>query len=247
MREPLVVYQYPGALGLPSVSPPCLKVQLAFRLMGLEHRVVDLGSPWEVRRESPTGRVPCVDFGDDRVADSVAILDAAEERFPHVALSPADPAERARDRLWEHFATDTLYWLGFYQRWVVPEHRRRMLDATFRGRALPLRLAGRLILGPMLARRARGQGIAGWPRRQADAAVGRAFATVEHGLEGGPFLGGRDAPARGDVALAATLVQVPYGDVMPRIAALLAERPAVVTLVQRVFAAAETRLPDWFS
>ncbi len=52
----IVLYQYPGGSGVPSVSPPCVKVYLALRYIGVEHEVVDIRSPAKVRGLSRTGR-----------------------------------------------------------------------------------------------------------------------------------------------------------------------------------------------
>lgn len=241
----LTLLQYPGGDGLPSLSPPCLKVQLALRLMGLPFDVENARSPFEVSRRSPTGRVPALRIGERWIAESVTILDLLGEEFPDASIAPSDPSVRAHDRLWDCFATDTLYWLGVYQRWLVPRQRRRMLHATF-GRRTALRLVAGAIMGPMLRRRARAQGIGGLSEAQARAAFVRALATAEDGIGAGPFLQARDRPGRGDAALAAIMVQTGHGDAMPEVFAEVRRRPQLVAHVRATFDAAGLPVPPWW-
>jgi glutathione S-transferase len=247
MSDEIVLLQYPGRDGLPSLSPPCLKVHLALRLMGVEHRLDNARSPFEVARRSPTRRVPALRLDGRWIAESTNVLDAVEARFPERALSPADALERAHDRLWEHFVTDTLYWLGVYHRWLIPENARRVLDATFGKGPSPARIATALVLVPMLSRRARGQGIAGLSREQAARALVRALDTAHDGLAGGPFLERRPRPGRGDCALAAFVVQLGFGGALGKALALVRERPALFAHVARVFQAAQLPVPGWWS
>ena len=81
MSDEIVLYQYGGMGPLPSLSPPCLKVFLALRLIGAPHRVENLGSPREVACTSPTKRVPAIEYRGERVAESIRVMDRLEELF----------------------------------------------------------------------------------------------------------------------------------------------------------------------
>lgn len=50
---------------------------------------------------SPRGEVPALVDGDLALFDSTVILEYVEERWPHPALLPPDPAGRARARMTE--------------------------------------------------------------------------------------------------------------------------------------------------
>jgi len=52
----------------------------------------------EVLRVNPTGKVPVLVDGDVVVWDTLAIAEYLAEKFPALALWPADPAQRARAR-----------------------------------------------------------------------------------------------------------------------------------------------------
>ena len=73
----------------------------------------------------------------------------------------------------------------------------------------------------------------------------RAFATVAAGLEGGPFLAGRQAPGRGDLACVALLAQVGFRRTMPAIETRLREHTALPGYVVAVYEACGAAAPHW--
>lgn len=209
--EEIVLYQYGGTNTVPSLSPPCLKVFLALRRLGLPHRVENLTSPFQVWRKSPTARVPAITMGGATIADSVFILDRLQDAHPLAELWPKDPSERAIDRLWDCFATDTLYWQGFYLRWLVPENRQRVLDASFGAGVSVRKTMVKVIGGTMLKQRAKGQGIGGRAPQDVQTSFRTSMTMVEAGLGTGPFLQSRRQPGRGDLAVAAHFAQFSVG------------------------------------
>jgi glutathione S-transferase len=66
-----------------------------------EEQVVALDMPdtaQNIRKFSPSGRVPALIDGDVTVWDSLAIAEYLNEKFPEKRLWPKDPAQRARAR-----------------------------------------------------------------------------------------------------------------------------------------------------
>jgi len=243
VSEEVVLYQYGGMGKLPSLSPPCLKVDLALKILGAPHRVVNLSSPGEVKKHSPTQRVPAIDYKGTKTAESILVLDRLQELFPDGALWASEPGTRAQDRVWDCFVTDTLYWLGFYLRWLVPEARETALDG-FLGSGFSLKKFGmRLYAKTVLAKRARGQGVGLRPAEEVRDAYLRGLDMIVDGLEGGPFLGGRSRPGRGDVSVAAHLAQLTFRREQPPVQALLEGRGALVDHVAAVFEAAGLDAP----
>ena len=51
----ITLYQYPGGDGLGSVSPPCLRVDMALRWIGIKFERRDLRRGGEVLRVRPLG------------------------------------------------------------------------------------------------------------------------------------------------------------------------------------------------
>lgn len=233
---------YPGRDGLPSPSPPCTKVFLALRYCGLPHRVVaPKGDP---RRASPTRRLPALALGGEVLCDSVRILDRLEALETPRSWAPKKPRERARDRAWELFANEHLYWRGVYLRWVEPENAARTVRRVLPPFPAPLRaLVGRLAVRTA-RRRARGQGIGLFSRERVRDDVLRALDTYEEALGEGPFLEERDRPGRADFAAAAHLPQFTYAGISPWAAERLRERPRLCAYVGRVYEACDLPAPD---
>jgi len=219
---------------------------MALRRLRLEHRVVNLRTVFQVRRVSSTGRVPVFQVGEERIVDSMAILDFLQERDADGVLFPSYPAERARDRLWDHFATDSLYWMGVYLRWMVPGHRKRLLEAMFGTGFSPRKLLVRLVFAPMMMRRARGQGTGKRSRAGVERALTRSLEMIEAGLEGGPYLGGRETPGRGDLAVASYLAQVGWRGALPGPLKQVQRSTALVEHVGRTFRSCGLERPEGF-
>lgn len=241
----LRLYQFPGGDGLSSLSPPCVKVEMALRQLGEEHEVVLFKSTMEARRASPSGRVPVLEVDGEKMVDSVLILDELERRNPEAGLFPRDPRERVIDRLWEHFANDHMYWLGFTRRWVIPETRELFFTAVFGRMPFPARLYVRGLAMPSIASRAQGQGTGLKSAERVDADIVRAFEMVETGLGDGPFLQGRNEPGRGDLAVASIAAQLGFRDTMPTLQEEFLGRPGLVEHVRGVYDAVGMPRPRW--
>ena len=88
-------------IGNKNYSSWSLRPWLAMTVLGIpfqEQRIplyVE-GAKEKLRAYSPAGKVPCLVDGEQRVWDSLAILETLAERHPGVW--PADPAQRARAR-----------------------------------------------------------------------------------------------------------------------------------------------------
>ncbi|HEX7037948.1 MAG TPA: glutathione S-transferase family protein [Pseudomonadales bacterium] len=105
------MYLWSGTLSVFSA-----KVRIAAKEKGLALELREL--PWsrtagwsksaEFLAVSPRGQVPVLVDGDLAVFDSTTINQYLDERYPEPALMPADPAARARCRMWEDLADDLL-------------------------------------------------------------------------------------------------------------------------------------------
>jgi glutathione S-transferase len=87
-------------LGNKNYSSWSMRAWLAMRTAGapFEEHVFHLGEPGvrdQVRRVSPTGRVPALNSGQVVLWDSLAIMEYLAERFPEAGLWPAEPEARA--------------------------------------------------------------------------------------------------------------------------------------------------------
>ena len=73
------------------------------------------------------------------------------------AKSTIEPQQAIRDRLWEHFVNDHMYFVGFYLRWVA--NADRTIDAMFRKMPWYVKLGVRYQYLPAARRRANYHGI----------------------------------------------------------------------------------------
>ena len=240
----ITLYQFPGGDGVGSISSPCLKVDLALRLVGVEYELVNVSSPKQARQVSPTGRLPAIEIDGRQISDSTRILDELERRFDAPWLS-ATEQQQVRDRLWEHLVNDHMYWGGFYLRWVDSIDSPGFIEALFGRMKLPARWIARAIVCPRQRKRAMIHGSGGKTRDEILSELTRGLEMIEIGLEGGPFLQGRDSPGRGDLAIAGLLGQAGYRDTLAEASGRLLARRPIVKQIEGVFEACGAELPRW--
>jgi glutathione S-transferase len=95
------------------VSPYVRKVALALAFKGIEYQlvpVVPIGDdqPALFKENSPTGKIPLLQVGDDFITDSAIICYWLEREFPEVPLLPANNLLAAK-ALWFHeYANSTM-------------------------------------------------------------------------------------------------------------------------------------------
>lgn len=213
---------------------------LALAYSGLPHSIEKVfGS---AKRISPTGRLPVLALGEERITDSVAILDRLEQLALPRPIGPAEPKARAHDRLWEHYVNDTIYWQGLYMRWCVPENHRRLMNLVLGERLSLRKLIGRTLITREVLRRARGQGIGLKSADQVRAQLVRSLELIEAALPAAGFLAG-EAPGRGDFAVAAVTCQSNFRGLTPDMGEAVAARPKIMAHVRAVFAACELPCP----
>ena len=93
------------------LSPFVRKVCVAAAEKGIDYELV-ARSPGNADAEfaaaSPFGKIPAIEDGDYRLADSTAIVTYLEAKQPAPALLPAEPQARGRAMWFDEFA-DTIY------------------------------------------------------------------------------------------------------------------------------------------
>ena len=68
---PIKLFQFPRMLGIPNLSPFCCKLETWLRITGIPYEVVDMPDP----RKAPKGKLPFIEDGGVRIADSSLIVD----------------------------------------------------------------------------------------------------------------------------------------------------------------------------
>jgi len=70
-RPTIKLFQFPRMFGIPNLSPFCCKMETWLRIAGIPYEVVDTADP----RKGPRGKLPFIDDGGIRVADTSLIVD----------------------------------------------------------------------------------------------------------------------------------------------------------------------------
>ncbi len=240
----IVLYQYPGGAGVGSISPPCLRVDLALRWLGVEFERRDLRRGKQVAEVSRTGRLPVLDIGDERFVESTRILDELERRYdaPWRVDSEQDAAHL---RVWEYAINDYFYWCGYYLRWVDPAGRERFLDALL-GRAPWLtRFMVQKMFVPRQRRRGLVHGVGGRERSDVLAEIERGAELLVTELRGGPFLLGRQTPSRADLTTTSLFSQAGFRDSMPEVRRIVDDAVEIAPYLRRVYELVGGERPRW--
>jgi glutathione S-transferase len=229
-----VLYQLPPVFSLLSLSPYCAKVQLGFRLKKLEYKVVNL---LFADRINPRSKLPYVVWGDRKLEDSTAILEAIDREGDAPSLIPSDPKMRAEAHLLEDWADESLYWQGVYAKFCDEAHWKLLLP-EFRSH-FPALLRP---VGPLVARRQTlakldAQGLSRRAPELVRAEFCRHLDSLEARLEGRRWLVG-DSMSIADVAVTAMLWQL-LPEYTPWHAAKLESRTRLTGLIASVRAAAK--------
>lgn len=110
----LKLYQFPRTGRLPNDSPFCLKAETYLRLAGLPYETV-VAPPFK----SPTGKLPMLLDGAQKVPDSSAIVAHLETVLGPKALDASlSAAQRAQSHLLQRLVEEHLYWAMLWMRWL---------------------------------------------------------------------------------------------------------------------------------
>src|SRR5687767_760457 len=113
---PILLYQPPGAWGLPSVSPFCLKLETWLRMAEL---------PFEVGSPSPTGapkgKFPYVEVNGETIADSHHIIERLTRDRGVTLDEGLSPADAARGWALRRMLEEGTYFILVYERWLTDE------------------------------------------------------------------------------------------------------------------------------
>ena len=108
------LYQFKPAFGLPNASPFCMKVETYLRMAGLPYACPRGASV----TQAPKGKMPYIEDGDKRVADSSFIVDYLKQTYGDKLDAHLSAHERAIALSVQRLIEEHLYWAAVYARWV---------------------------------------------------------------------------------------------------------------------------------
>lgn len=131
------LYQYEPALGLPSASPFCLKLETYLRMAQLPF-VAPLVTLRDIGR-APKGKLPYVQDGTTVIADSNLIIDYLKTTYGDRLDVWLSAEQRAVALAFQRLLEENLYWALLYSRWMEPKGWADIKDVFFGKMPRPLR------------------------------------------------------------------------------------------------------------
>ncbi len=242
----IILYQYLGGDGVGSISPPCLRVDLALRWLGVEFERRDLRRGGDVTDVSPTGRLPVLDIDGERFVESTRIIDELERRFD-VPWTVESEQDAAHLRLWEYAINEYYYWCGYYLRWIDPSGRKLFLAALLGRAPWFTRFMVQKMFVPRQVRRGTLHGVGGRDKKDVLAEIERGLQLLVTELRGGPYLLGRDRPSRADLTVTSLFSQAGYRGAMPEVLRFVEEAVVVKPYMLRVYDTVGGEKPRWLT
>ncbi len=131
----LTAYHLPGAWGLPSVSPFCLKLDAFLRMTGIPHKAVTAATPFG----GPKGKAPWIEHEGKRIGDSGFIIEYLRTRFSVDPEKGLSAAERGVGLALRRLIEENLYWTMVYDRWMVDDNWKTFRNTVLGGIPIPTR------------------------------------------------------------------------------------------------------------
>jgi len=217
----------------PAQTPFTEKVRRALLYKGLDFELVEPTAPEDYRRFSPkTGQLPVLDLDGEHVPDSTEILLKLDQVYPEPPLLSPDPTVAVQQRQLEEWADESFLW-------YFMKYRRMAMGDDY---AAPLPLAGEGAAQPPRPKRSSAwRRIGAWLRAGGTWERPHTALLREVGLrldDLANFLGARpffyaERLSMADLAVYSMLVTL-REDRIPGSALLLAARPTLIALLERV-------------
>ena len=194
------LHQFPTGLGLPNLSPFCMKVEVWLRLAGLPYEIAVDRVPFK----APLKKLPMVEDGGRVIADSHSILEELARTHAVDLDAGLTPAERATALAFTRLCSEHLYWAILYSRWAE-ESGWNTVKPVFFGFLPPV--ARQLVSG--FARRStlsqlQGHGLGRHPRAEIYRRAAQDIAAIADTVGAKPYFLG-DRPTTVDATLYAFL------------------------------------------
>jgi len=134
MQE-IIVHQIPGAWGLPSTSPFCLKLETCLRMGNIPYQPVTDATPFK----GPKKKLPWIEHNSLKIGDSGFILDYLKQVFGLDLNSGLSAREMAVSHSMKRLIEENLYWVMVHDRWLVESNWTSFRNIVLGGIPEPVR------------------------------------------------------------------------------------------------------------
>ncbi len=110
----ITFYQFPRLLGVPNMSPFCLKLETWLRMAELKYDIHEVADP----RKAPKGKLPYINDDGTVIADTALIIDYLKKQYSVTLDQHLSVTDRAVAHAFGIMLEDHLYWALMYNRWV---------------------------------------------------------------------------------------------------------------------------------
>jgi len=203
----IVVHQIPGAWGLPSTSPFCLKLETCLIMAGIPYRTVIDATPFK----GPKKKLPWIEHKGLSMGDSNFILEYLAEEFGCHLNADLSDQERAVSRSMKRLMEENLYWVMVYDRWMVEKNWNLFRDVVLQGIPRPVRYLFAPIARRGVGRQLKGHGMGLHSKAEIHSIGMKDIGAIADFLGGKKFLMG-DSPTEIDAVaygLLANIMQAP--------------------------------------
>lgn len=108
------LHQFPSKMGVPNLSPFCMKVEAFLNAAGLPYDVVKQPDP----RKAPLGKLPMIVDGQVQVPDSHHIIRYFSDTYDIDLDAHLSAPEKAVAHAFARMIEERLYWIFVFNRWV---------------------------------------------------------------------------------------------------------------------------------
>lgn len=205
------------------ISPYCTKIRKVLAYKRLPYRIEEYGGlrALKVKSLSAAGKLPVLDYGGERIAESSKIAAFLDQRHPSPPLVPSS-LDAALVHMLEDWADESLYWYELWLRQYEEGALDRAVAAACEGRPAWEHVLFKIGMGGH-KKKVIAQGLGRYSYEQVIAKFHEQLAALEGRLTRQPWLAG-DALSIADIAAAAQL------DEVARTSALVRELDALPAL-----------------
>ncbi len=131
----VTLYQFKPGMGLPNLSPFCMKAETFLRMAGIDYETKIITDP----RKMPKSKCPVIRHGDAMIPDSAFIIEYLKQHFPVSLDDGLSTRELAAAHAFERLLDERYYWAVVYSRWVDPAGWSTIKQFWFGGLPWPMK------------------------------------------------------------------------------------------------------------